>query len=591
MRVIPHFAVIGLLLALVAPDARAALYTVSPAGDDANPGTDAAPWRTLGHAASVAVAGDTVELLTGTYAERVLLTRSGTAEAPITFRARADNQPVIDGSTLATSTGWTPLLWITGAGHITIQGLELTGLNTATRRHVPIGILVTGGAAEVRLLDNHIHHLGTTYPGADGGDAHGIAVYGDDTTPVAGLVIRGNHLHDLTLGSSEALVLNGNVDGFLVENNTVTDCNNIGIDAIGHEGTAPSPELDAARNGVIRGNLVAGISSFGNPAYGDAYAAGGIYVDGGRDILVERNTVRHCDIGIELASEHAGRSTSGIHVRNNLIHHNRIGGIFMGGYDRNRGSTVACLVRHNTLFENDANQYGNGEIHLQFDVRDTDIRDNLIVTNGQNLVLGNPYAENTGNTLDYNLVHTPGTPRWQWKKTNHNGLAAWRSASGQDAATLFADPNLLAPAAGDFGLRPRSPAIDAGDPAFTPASGELDHAGTPRLRNARSDIGALEFDLLTFACGTDRETASLSLVDGEPRLTLRRRTDWAGQALVFTIEHSPDLGPETWTNADSVTTESIVMPAPSDGTERVTFAFPPPSGARWFARVRIQTAP
>lgn len=414
------------------PASHAATYFVAPSGADTAAGSLAAPWKTLGHAAANAKAGDTVEVRAGIYAQQVTFTRSGTASAPIIFRAHPGEVPVIDGTGLTVATGWAPLFWLKGVSHVTLQGFELRNYNTAQKNRVPIGILVNGSGTGVRLLDNHLHHLGTTYTGANGGDAHGIAIYGDETTPIRDLVVRGNHLHDLKLGSSEALVLNGNVAGFLVESNSVNACNNIGIDAIGHEGTCPDPAQDAARNGSVRLNTIYGIASYGNPAYGKNHAAGGIYVDGGRDILIEQNTVYDCDIGIELASEHAGESTSGVTVRKNLIHHNRIGGLFMGGYDTKRGSTEDCLVEENTFVENDTLQHGNGELQLQFDVRNTIIRQNLIVANAQSLVIGNPYTKNTGNTVDYTTLYTPAKPRWQWKTKSYSGLPAWRTASAQD---------------------------------------------------------------------------------------------------------------------------------------------------------------
>ena len=50
---------------------------------------------------------------------------------------------------------------------------------------------------------------------------------------LASLISRGNELRDLVLGNSEAMVLNGNVNGFEVRENFVHDCNNLGIDFIG----------------------------------------------------------------------------------------------------------------------------------------------------------------------------------------------------------------------------------------------------------------------------------------------------------------------------------------------------------------------
>lgn len=106
--------------------------------------------------------------------------------------------------------------------------------------------------------------------------------------------------YNCKLGQSEALVLNGNVDGFKVTNNTVHDNDNIGIDFIGYEGTAPAN--DNARNGICTGNRVYNISSKNNPHMLEM-SAGGIYVDGGFNILIDSNIVKNADIGIEVATE------------------------------------------------------------------------------------------------------------------------------------------------------------------------------------------------------------------------------------------------------------------------------------------------
>lgn len=53
---------------------------------------------------------------------------------------------------------------------------------------------------------------------------------------ISGLVIQGNQVFDCDPATSEAIVLNGNVDGFNVTQNLVHDVNNIGIDFIGGGG-------------------------------------------------------------------------------------------------------------------------------------------------------------------------------------------------------------------------------------------------------------------------------------------------------------------------------------------------------------------
>src|SRR3954465_14943313 len=69
-----------------------ATYYVSPsAGSDANPGTSAAPFATLQHAANLVGAGDTVVARAGTYAAGFVLgwdaPTAGTAAAPVRFLA------------------------------------------------------------------------------------------------------------------------------------------------------------------------------------------------------------------------------------------------------------------------------------------------------------------------------------------------------------------------------------------------------------------------------------------------------------------------------------------------------------------------
>ena len=67
-----------------------------PAGSDSNPGTFAAPWLTIQHAANTATAGATVNVMGGVYNEFVSFPHSGTKGAPITFQS----DPVVVGTTV-----------------------------------------------------------------------------------------------------------------------------------------------------------------------------------------------------------------------------------------------------------------------------------------------------------------------------------------------------------------------------------------------------------------------------------------------------------------------------------------------------------
>ena len=69
----------------------------SARGDDAGAGSESAPWKTLAHALRNLKPGDTLYLRGGTFYEKVALTRSGTAEAPITIASFPGELAIIDG--------------------------------------------------------------------------------------------------------------------------------------------------------------------------------------------------------------------------------------------------------------------------------------------------------------------------------------------------------------------------------------------------------------------------------------------------------------------------------------------------------------
>jgi Protein of unknown function (DUF1565) len=85
--IIPLLIYAGVLL-LVSPHiSRAAgtTYYVAANGDDGNPGTQSAPFRTVTKGMSVLVPGDTLYVRAGTYTETPVRPPSGTASQPVTI--------------------------------------------------------------------------------------------------------------------------------------------------------------------------------------------------------------------------------------------------------------------------------------------------------------------------------------------------------------------------------------------------------------------------------------------------------------------------------------------------------------------------
>ena len=328
--------------------------------DESGKGTLDAPYASVSHAAEAAP-GLVVVVHGGDY-EPVELDAScsGSEDSPTIIRVAEGEHTVIHAN------GGVGISLV-NTSHISIEGLETEGGThgisyTSTRD--------AGGQAleDISIKDCTVHGVRGT---------HGICVYAcNDLAPVTNLTIEGCEVFDCECGSSESLVLNGNIDGFLIASNTIHDNNNIGIDMIGFEGYAKHPddggsanpyEVDLVRNGICRDNVVYNISTEGNAAYLEdgEYdpSADGIYVDGGRDIEIYHNFIFNCDMGLEVATEHSPNDNelflvSGIRVHDNVIA-NCCGytGLCFGGYDKDLGFTEDCEFDHNTLVDN-ATQIG-----------------------------------------------------------------------------------------------------------------------------------------------------------------------------------------------------------------------------------------
>ena len=335
----------------------AGVHVAVSGSDETGDGTADAPYATVS-AAAEAAPGSVILIHAGDYGPVVLGTEcSGSEEMPTIIRPAENEAAVIhaeDGNGIS----------VVNACHISVEGLDIEG-----GTH---GIVYesTREAGAQPLTDISIRNC--TVHGVRG--VHGICVYArNDLAPVRNLTIEGCEVYDCECGSSESVVLNGNVDGFLITGNRIHDNNNIGIDMIGFEGTAMHPdddsgrnpyEADMVRNGVCTGNVVYNISSEGNPDYYEDgeydLCADGIYVDGGQDIEIYNNFIFNCDIGVEVATEHSPDENELFRVSGVSVHDNVIAdctgwaGLGFGGYEDGLGFTEECVFEHNTLVDNAA---------------------------------------------------------------------------------------------------------------------------------------------------------------------------------------------------------------------------------------------
>jgi hypothetical protein len=421
-------------------------YVSSTSGNDSNNGSINSPWKTIQKAANTVTAGNTVIVRGGTYKEKVNMKTSGTASAYITFKNYDGETPIIDGTGQSTSNddSKNSLIYMQDKNYIKIIGFDISNFVTTTES-VPAGIRVTGSSKNIEIRNCKVHGIKTTYSGSnENRNAHAIAVYGTNgTSSLDGLIIDNCEVYDCRLGQSESVVLNGNVTNFQVTNNKVHDNDNIGIDFIGYEGTAP--QNDYARNGVCSGNQVWNISSETNQTYSDK-CADAIYVDGGASIIIEKNKVWSSDIGIETASEHKNKATDNIIVRNNLIYNCGLYGISIGGSGDTNGKATNIKVYNNTAYNNDVNM------------------------NIQN------YCQYNSNIIKNNIFYKGSA--YEGDKTNMI-----------ISNNITTDPKFVNPGV-DFHLQTGSSAINAGVNDGNIGTTDLD--GNPRVNASTPDCGCYE---------------------------------------------------------------------------------------------------
>ena len=409
-------------------------YYVATTGSDSNSGSIGNPFKTIQKGVSILTAGDTLLIRAGTYKEKVSIKNSGSSAGYITIKNYAGEKVIIKG----TNTGGGNIS-IVNKSYIRIEGLEIcdnSGNNT------PMGISVEGAGTNIQIVNNKVYGITSS------SNAHGIAVYGTNSkSPITNLLIEGNEVYNCKLGQSESMVLNGNVTEFKVINNKVHDNDNIGIDFIGYEGTAGSGETDRVRDGICSGNMVYNISSIKNPTYND-YAADGIYVDGGKNIIIEGNYVRNCDIGIEMASEHKGKTTDNIIVRNNLILDcTNYAALVFGGESKSNGNATNIKIYNNTVYNADTA---------------------LVIANADSST--NEVKNNIFNKVNTIIEGNVG------KNTIENNMSS--------------DAQFVSPSSGNFELKAGSPCINAG---ISVNAGNLDYSLKTRIYNGKIDMGCLEY--------------------------------------------------------------------------------------------------
>ncbi len=164
----------------LATAAQAGTLVVNPAlagANDANPGSDTQPLRSISRAAALVQPGDVVTIYSGVYREQVAIKQSGTQDQPIRFEAAPGAKVVVTGADVLT--GWIkdqasdhsysidwPHQLFQGDDH-NPRGTEQVFVNRQLYVKVPSLAAMTNGTFFVDLAAKRLHLFATRNPDED----------------------------------------------------------------------------------------------------------------------------------------------------------------------------------------------------------------------------------------------------------------------------------------------------------------------------------------------------------------------------------------------------------------------------------------
>jgi hypothetical protein len=468
-------------------------YYVSATGSDANAGTIDAPFRSINTALNKLAPGDTVMVRGGTYYEKVFFTKSGRQDKWITLKAYANEKPVIDGTGLSI-TGKEALVTISNVNYILVEGFDICNYRSSTPWVNINGILVNEGSGNITIRKNKVYNIEHNVRPEDGRSGHGIEIIGNTNVAMKNILVEENEIHDCNTGYSENLTINGYVDGFTIRGNKIFNTENIGIDAAGGYWANSTPAFNYARNGVISDNELYNINMSTGPLGG--YGAIGIYIDGARNIVVERNKVHEADRGIGIVSENDAYPTENCIVRNNFVYNCWRTGIYLGGYlNYTTGGTNNCYVVNNTLYFNNktTGAFGEieGEIRLTENCNNNTIQNNIIYAGPNDVFVHKYTSTGSNNIFDYNLYYTTSASKWIWNGTEYTDYNEWKTACSGDAnSTNGINPLLVNTTSPDLHIQAVSPAKNSGVVISAAINGSTDIDGNARIVNDKIGKGA-----------------------------------------------------------------------------------------------------
>ena len=232
-------------------------------------GGTATGYRTIAAAAAATAPGDTVAIRAGTYVERLVPPRSGTAALPITYRRHASETVTLSGAS------FDPAIDLSGRTDLVLDGLRVTdviGWLRAANSHRNVvrnctfqRATASGSRAGLKFIDATGNRIeGNTIE--DGTD-NLLLIHSDRNVVQSNTFRRARHALWTILCGSRNVVRGNSFHNELQKIGQVTDCEGSPSDA---------PQLyNATRRNLVEGNTFAFTPSSGNasPYAGIQYSA------------------------------------------------------------------------------------------------------------------------------------------------------------------------------------------------------------------------------------------------------------------------------------------------------------------------------
>lgn len=286
-------------------------YYVSTTGNDNNPGTITVPFLTIQKGADVSNPGDTIIVQSGTYIEEINITKSGSPDNPITFKAngnvviKAPNKAYHSWKTV-TPQHHSGNIEIIGKSYITIKGFIFKGYRAE-------GITSVQNPQTVISVEQNSHHIVIDGNQFINIDAYGI-VFGGYFIGAHYIDFINNYIdysyyYDTAkyVGGYNELISFDKVGFANVSGNTFYKSIGMSIDL-----------KHGSHDSIVSNNKITGGWQF--EAWWFNYQSQGIYIDGFEagvsNIKVFNNLL--IDNGLSLGSE-CGGLTKDVSVFNNII--------------------------------------------------------------------------------------------------------------------------------------------------------------------------------------------------------------------------------------------------------------------------------